>query len=489
MRHVEFILYLTVFLWYKQLFVDSDLIYNLFRMKGLKGHSWIISVAVIVLVAIGVMTLYSVTLGGVDELKARNQLFFAISGVILYFFVSAIRGDDLKYPLLSLTIYIFCILGLIVTLLFGVDIRGARRWIAISDQFTLQFGEFVKIGIIVVIASITNWSQEYGAHKAYKKVKKAMDFLNKIRSFVLKSPWILTILLCIPPVILLVFQPAYGTAGLVLVSGLMTAFFAEKRKDKVFFAGVIVSLAAAFVFYFTNYFSDKSFKIYIPILLGVVLIAVMMLSLFFKKMGWPFLLVFLSLGALAGYGIKTNVWNKILLPYQLERLSAFVGSNRQEAIEFQTKQSIIAIGSGQLFGKGFGQGSQSKLRFLPDYYTDFIFAAFAEEFGLVGTVLLLLTYLSLFLALLRKADRVHEGFQQVLIQGITMLLIIQFSVNVGMNIGIFPVIGIPLPFMSYGGSSLWTWLLLVGIAQSFEEKPVENVEIANIRGWLEEVGP
>jgi len=174
-----------------------------------------------------------------------------------------------------------------------------------------------------------------------------------------------------------------------------------------------------------------------------------------------FVLAFVVLGL-----FSSPIWAN-LHDYQKERIIVFLNPTLDVAGSgYNVIQSTIAIGSGGLLGRGFGHGTQTHLQFLPVYWTDFIFAAFAEEWGLVGVVCILVFYAALLVSVLRISFKVESSFGSLLCAGVFILFFSQFGINVGMNLGILPVTGIPLPLVSYGGSSLVTSLFLLGLVQS-----------------------
>jgi len=165
--------------------------------------------------------------------------------------------------------------------------------------------------------------------------------------------------------------------------------------------------------------------------------------------------------------VTTFSWFFLLEDYQKDRVSTYLNPSRDPlATGYQINQSMIAVGSGQFFGRGFGLGTQSQLKFLPDSETDFAFAVLAEEFGLMGVLLLLGIYSLLLLRLMRIARQVYGNFSLVLICGVTIYLFFQMIINIGMNIGLAPIIGLPLPLVSYGGSSLVITLISLGLVES-----------------------
>jgi rod shape determining protein RodA len=160
------------------------------------------------------------------------------------------------------------------------------------------------------------------------------------------------------------------------------------------------------------------------------------------------------------------LWAFFLKPYQKDRLTAFMFPERDPlGINYNVIQSKIAIGSAGFLGKGFGEGTQSQLHFLPEAQTDFIFSAFTEEWGILGASLLLLTYLLIIYRLVALSLRVSGNDEKFVVFGSALIFFVHFSINIGANLGLLPVTGITLPFMSYGGSSLLTFAILIGIIQ------------------------
>ena len=165
--------------------------------------------------------------------------------------------------------------------------------------------------------------------------------------------------------------------------------------------------------------------------------------------------------------IASSSWLFFLKDYQKDRILTYLNPQSDPMNRgYQITQSIVAVGSGQILGRGFGLGTQSQLRFLPAGETDFIFAVLAEEFGLIGCLLVLGFYAFLFHRLIRVARIVYDNFGLVLILGTTLCLFLQVVINIGMNIGLVPVIGVPLPFISYGGSSLLIGMIALALVES-----------------------
>ncbi len=165
--------------------------------------------------------------------------------------------------------------------------------------------------------------------------------------------------------------------------------------------------------------------------------------------------------------VASSAWLFFLKDYQKDRILTYLNPQSDPLNRgYQITQSIVAVGSGQIFGRGFGLGSQSQLRFLPAGETDFIFAVLAEEFGLIGCLLVLAFYTILFYRLIKIARVVYDNFDSILVLGIVLYLSLQVIINIGMNIGLVPVIGVPLPFISYGGSSLLIGIIALALVES-----------------------
>lgn len=185
--------------------------------------------------------------------------------------------------------------------------------------------------------------------------------------------------------------------------------------------------------------------------------------LLFAGLPWRHVIVVGLIGAVLAGG----AWQWLLLDYQKDRLRTFFEPGADPlAAGYNITQSMIAFGSGGLFGRGLGHGPQSQLKFLPERHTDFVLASLGEELGFVGVVLLITLYAILLFRILRIAKNTQDKFGQLLAVGICVVLLASFTVSAGMNIGLLPVTGIPLPLLSYGGSNLLATFFLLGLAQS-----------------------
>lgn len=250
------------------------------------------------------------------------------------------------------------------------------------------------------------------------------------------------------------FQPA-DPAKLVLII-VLAKYFSKRHEVIGDFRHILVAGAYAFVLFGLVFIQPDfgSAIILFFIWLGMILVAGIRV--------WHLVLVAL-LGVIAFGGL----WQFAFQEYQKERILTFLDplSDIQGA-GYNAYQSTVAVGSGQLFGKGIGYGTQSKLQFLPEYETDFIFAAFAEEWGMIGVLLLFTLFGVVVWRLLHHALRAATNFERLFATGVAMLIVSHFFVHIGMNIGLLPVTGTTVPFLSYGGTHLMTEFLGLGIVMA-----------------------
>ncbi len=252
------------------------------------------------------------------------------------------------------------------------------------------------------------------------------------------------------------FQPS-DPAKLVLVL-MLSKYFSRRHIEIKNLRHILVSGAYAF-FIFILIFLQPDFggaMVILGIWLGMVLV-----SGISKK--------HLAFASILGVLTLVILWMFVLAPYQKARIISFIHPLADvRGTGYNAYQSTVAVGSGEIFGKGIGQGSQSKLRYLPEYETDFIFAAFAEEWGFVGTIILLALCLVLLSRIVDNAQLAATNFETFFGLGVAILFSIHIAVHAGMNIGILPVTGITFPFMSYGGSHLATEWLALGMLSSMK---------------------
>ncbi len=395
---------------------------------------------------IGVVTLLSTELTAEFLLSFDNifvkQLIFLILGIIISIYITKFDYTLIKYKPIMYGIYIATILLLILTTIFGQEVNGAKRWISLLGV-QLQPSEIAKITVIIMTSYI------------YQINRGKNEWRNLIISF-----------LAVFPIVLLVYIQPHGSMAL-LISGLwfITAFL--NTPDPI--RNILLILTVIFVF--SGMFALTAFgqPIYLLLTLLGIIIAIFM---YFARDYWRVPVVIVLLGSLLFGTTGSILWNNALGQYQRDRVIAFIDpASTDPNTTFNVNQSKIAIGSGGVFGKGFANGTQSKLQFLPFHQTDFIFAAYAEEFGLIGTIILLTLYfILLWNIFIFPVDYPNLTFESTIVAALGIKILLELFINLGTNLGISPATGIPLPLMSAGGTITIMTFFSLGLIQGIISK-------------------
>ncbi|MDR1626113.1 MAG: rod shape-determining protein RodA [Spirochaetia bacterium] len=428
------------------------------RSKSVFGFDLLLFISTIALVSIGIAFIFSsgvTSTGIIYSNEYIKQTVWAITGIgLLVLFVSV---DYAFIRRLSLRIYLVLMALLVCTLFIGRVVNGSRSWLGIWE-FGIQPSEFCKIAVILFLAHILD-----------KKNAQIKD----VRYFILYLGIVLL------PMGLVLRQPDLGTASVFLPVALAMFFIAGSKTRHILFI-----LGTGFLLVFLTML--PSYEVYlakksIPVLnlltntqlaaylicgtAGVCLLALTGYFLtkkpcFYWIAYFSLILVFALCGSL--------VFRKVLKEYQIMRLIVFLDPNVDaRGAGWNIIQSVTAVGSGGLWGKGFLKGTQSHYRYIPQQSTDFIFSIVSEEWGFVGVCMVFALFLVIIIRGILIIRSTKDRFAGIAATGIVMMIFFHFLVNVGMAISLMPVTGIPLFFLSYGGSSLWTVLIGVGLLMSF----------------------
>jgi rod shape determining protein RodA len=356
-----------------------------------------------------------------------KQLFWILSSIGL--FVIILFLDGRLYEKLAIPIYIAALLLLAGVLVFGTTISGARSWYTFGG-FSLQPSEFMKFATALAVAKIL--SAKEGA-------------ISK------KERW-LTALIIALPILLILPQPDLGSA--LVYFAFLLPLYREGMPAWILTALLVISI----LFILSLLFPLSTMILGI---LGLLGIAIFLLRK--QKRAW----IWLVLAAVSSILVVLSVdyaFNELLEDRHRNRINILLGKAQDpKGIGYNTNQSMIAIGSGGLAGKGFMKGTQTKFNFVPEQTTDFIFCTVGEEWGFVGSATVLILFTVLFFRLIYLSERQRSSFSRIYGYSVTSILFLHVCVNVAMTIGLAPVIGIPLPFFSYGGSSLWGFTILLFI--------------------------
>jgi rod shape determining protein RodA len=404
---------------------------------------------------IGIMFIYSSGITSSGELVSTEfirQIIWAIGGIILILALTLLEPKRL--PDYTPIIYFLTVAMLIYTRFFGKVVNGARSWLGIGD-FGIQPSEFMKIATMLFLAKYLDSSRHEG---------------SSIKRFVVSVGIVLF------PMALILVQPDFGTALVFLPLYLVMAYVGGINRRYLVFMSLFGTIAivltiiplwqnliAATPSLALRLFYEAPFVYYV---LGVIsatfLLAVLGLR-FFKKPYYYWIAFFSSI---SGLGIVASLaGHKILKGYQLMRLVVFLDPGVDPlGAGWHILQSITAIGSGGLTGKGFLQGTQSHYRYLPAQSTDFIFSIISEEMGFVGGLIIFSLYLFILVRLLLSLRNINSQFQVAFVSGLFGTILFHFLINIGMAMGIMPITGIPLLFLSYGGSSLLAISVGLGLA-------------------------
>lgn len=379
--------------------------------------------AVALLVLVGVGSVYSATYDAGASDFFNRQVVWAAAGFVLMIVIWLLPFRTLQ--LASWPLYALSILLLVAVLVAGKTVAGTKSWFGIGG-FGLQPSELVKVTTVMALAS----------YLSYRHLERAR--LADVAA---------TFGIVLLPVGLIVLQPDMGTALIYL--GALFLILVWAGAPMLLLLAIVAPIAAA-----------AATLIDTTIFLAVLALTVVVL--FFLRANRLLSAIVFSLTVLVGVSVQ-YLFNT-LAPYQQKRIYTFLdpGSDPLGA-GYNVIQSKIAIGSGGMFGKGFLQGTQTQLNFIPAQWTDFIFCVPSEEFGFAGAFLVLGLLTAFLLRGVQLAGSVKNRFGSLLAIGIVSVITIHVVINIGMVMGIMPVIGVPLPFLSYGGSSLISSLVMAGL--------------------------
>ena len=380
--------------------------------------------SVIVLMGIGLVAIYSATYNHpTAKGNINRQLFFAVVSLVVVFFLYFLPARSFR--VVALPSYIISMLLLIAVLFMGKTVYGAKSWVDIG-VFGFQPSEFAKVGLIFFLS---HWLTD---------TKRDINNLKEL---------FYTVLIASFPILLILLEPDMGTA--IVYGGISLAM--------IFWSGI--NLFGLFVVLSPGIILFASLFGTIPFIVALLLVIVALL-LFKQNLFVSGSVFVMNLSA----GFIFDFILKILKPHQVKRIQSFLDPTADPlGAGYNALQAKVAMGSGGLWGKGFLEGNQTQLRFIPEQWTDFIYCVIGEEFGFIGSVFLIAIFLILFIRLLNLTSLAGDRFGMLTTVGILTMFFIHFTINIGMNLGITPVIGLPLPFVSYGGSSLLTNMFLVGV--------------------------
>lgn len=393
------------------------------------------------LIAFGIVNIYSATFNntstGIFDMSqpVGKQMFFLIVSLFSGILILAVNSKFFEqFASIAYFLSIFLLIGLFI---FGKTVSGATSWYNIAG-LSIQPSELAKVATALMIASLMS--------KVQSDLKNLNTFLKILGALFL-------------PFVLIIFQPDPGSA---LVFG---AFFFPLFREGLSYVYLVLFVSLMFLFFITLSF---------PISVVVMIITLLIFLLFFvfkninKKIKiWPFIGSFIIS---VGFSLSVDyIFDNVFEQRHRDRINIVLGKTvDNQGIGYNMNQSKIAIGAGGLKGKGFLEGTQTKGDFVPEQHTDYIFSTVGEEWGFLGGSLMIILFCLLIIRIVIQAEKQTNKFRRIYSHGIAGVLFIHFFINVGMSLGILPTIGIPLPFVSYGGSSLLAFTIMIFIHLNFD---------------------
>ena len=406
---------------------------NLGQNKFWKSIDMPIILLYIALVLIGWLNIYAAVFdeshASIFDLEKNygKQLLWIATALFIGLMVLLI--DSKFFSVFSFGIYGITLLMLVSVLFFGKYVNGSRSWFEIGS-FRLQPAEFAKFATALVVAKYLSSGVKM---ERFSTKFSVLGLIGLPMGLILLQGDVGSALTYVAFILVLYRE---GLSGMVLVIGLLIgiAFVLSLLFAK---AAILISIAVITAILLYNFRRKK--KIIPVIIAGAALVATMVVGF-------------------------SYVFNNVMKQHHRDRINNLVGKEIDiKGAGYNVNQSKIAIGSGRLIGKGFLNGTQTKYDFVPEQSTDFIFCTIGEEYGFVGSVILIGLFLTLLLRIVFIAERQRSSLSRIYGYGVASILFLHVFVNIGMTIGLVPVIGIPLPFISYGGSSLWSFTILLFI--------------------------
>jgi rod shape determining protein RodA len=391
---------------------------------------WILILLYLLLMAIGWVSIFFTTYQQGDfEINTSYgmQLIWAVSSALLGVFVYIISKRF--YYNFAAYIYVLFVFLILLVIFVGVEKSGAKSWLGIG-RFGIQPAEVAKYATCLLLARYVSMRS---VNLSYWKNALGAAIIVGI------------------PVLLILLQNDTGTAIPLLF--LVFALFREGLTSWILVFGFLALGLFAYLIFFPQW---------IVILLIIFIFTVLFVRFRKQKSSKIWQLVVVCASIVLYTFTADLIYHKALQPHQRQRIDLLFGKiDDEKGIGYHTNQSKIAIGSGGLYGKGFGEGTQTKLNFVPEQSTDYIFCTIGEEHGFVGATGVVLLYFLLLWRIIHRAEKSNDTFIRCYGYCIASVFFAHFAINIGMTIGLMPVIGIPLPFISYGGSSLWAFTLML----------------------------
>ncbi len=406
-------------------------------MNNIREFSWSVVFAWAILFIIGIVAIYSATQGPVSQFLPEyiqdnfyKQVIFVSLSIFILAAVQLVSPRN--FIQLSYAFYVLCLVLMVITLYFGTEVNGAKSWLRFGP-FNLQTSELMKIATILATANYLTSRRDITA----ENVRYA----------------VISVIIILIPTILVFMQNDLGTALIFLTLIPVMLFWSGLPYGVSLFiiSPAIIAYLSVIEWYY-----------------GVIAAVILTAAIFFIQRRIWLSITSLITGLLTTSGVQLAL-TQLLQPHQIARIAAFTNpAYDPTGAGWNVIQAKTAIGSGGLTGKGFLEGTQTQLKFLPEQWTDFVFCVIGEEFGFVGAAIVIITFLFLFIRLLNMAGSHKHPFAQLVTVSVASVFFVHFFINVGSASALLPVIGLPLPFVSYGGSAFITNTLMLAICLNMD---------------------
>jgi len=417
-----------------------------YRQRNSKIDWWIV-LLYFALVGFGWLNIYSASMSDTQNIWDvtqiySKQLIWILLSVVLIIFILAVEAKF--YERFSSLIYLFALAALVGLYVFGQTVNGATSWYAFGG-FSIQPSEFAKTATALALGKFVG------------------DIQTNIRSW--QDQW-KSLLIMLLPALLIIPQPDPGSALVYL------AFILPLYREGLNYLFLTFAAALGLLFIGTLLLEVQ----------GIALLLLLVLGLYLwnqkrkrMRIKWGQSLIIFALAI--GFAYSVNyVFYSVFEQRHRDRINLVLGKTvDSNSIGYNTHQSEIAIGSGRWWGKGWLQGTQTKGNFVPEQHTDYIFSTVGEEWGFIGSLFLISLFVALILRVLYRAEKQKSIFGRVYGYSVASILFIHFMINIGMVIGLLPTVGIPLPFISYGGSGLWGFTILLFIFVKLDSANYINI--------------
>jgi rod shape determining protein RodA len=417
-----------------------------YRQRNSKIDWWIV-LLYFALVGFGWLNIYSASMSDTQNIWDvtqiySKQLIWILLSVVLIIFILAVEAKF--YERFSSLIYLFALAALVGLYVFGQTVNGATSWYAFGG-FSIQPSEFAKTATALALGKFVG------------------DIQTNIRSW--QDQW-KSLLIMLLPALLIIPQPDPGSALVYL------AFILPLYREGLNYLFLTFAAALGLLFIGTLLLEVQGIALLLLLVLGLYLWNQKRKRIRIK---WGQSLIIFALAI--GFAYSVNyVFYSVFEQRHRDRINLVLGKTvDSNSIGYNTHQSEIAIGSGRWWGKGWLQGTQTKGNFVPEQHTDYIFSTVGEEWGFIGSLFLISLFVALILRVLYRAEKQKSIFGRVYGYSVASILFIHFMINIGMVIGLLPTVGIPLPFISYGGSGLWGFTILLFIFVKLDSANYINI--------------